>query len=119
MGTYIIRSTIRAFVTMFIVVTLVFIILRVGPVDPARYILGDYATAESLQNIRAELELDLPLHIQYVHFLNQLLRGDLGRSYINKQSVEQAFKWLTDYVGRIVYDGNGLRLNLKLVQSKL
>jgi len=72
---------------MFIVVTFVFTILRVGPVDPARYILGDYATAESLQSIRAELELDLPLHIQYVHFLNQLLRGDLGFSYINKQSV--------------------------------
>jgi len=87
MGAYIIRSTIRAFVTMFIVVTFVFTILRVGPVDPARYILGDYATAESLQSIRAELELDLPLHIQYVHFLNQLLRGDLGFSYINKQSV--------------------------------
>ncbi|MGB6371593.1 MAG: ABC transporter permease [Atribacterota bacterium] len=87
MSPYIIRSIIRAFVTMFIVLTLVFIIIRVGPVDPVRYMLGNYATAESYQSIRAELKLDLPLHTQYAHFLNQLLRGDLGRSYINKQSV--------------------------------
>lgn len=87
MGSYVIRCIIRAFVSMFIVMTLVFFVIRVGPVDPVYYILGDYATAESYRSIRAELELDLPLHTQYAHFLNQLLKGDLGRSYINKESV--------------------------------
>lgn len=72
---------------MFLVVTIVFLILRLGPLDPAQYILGDYATAETLKNLRESMGLDKPLIVQYLDFLNSLIRGDLGFSYLNKLSV--------------------------------
>ncbi len=67
--------------------TIVFVLLRVGPVDPALFILGDYATADALKTLRAEMLLDRPIYIQYLHFVNQLIHGDFGRSLINKQTV--------------------------------
>ncbi len=84
---YIIRSLIRAFFSMFFVVTIVFLALRLGPLDPAEYILGNYATAETLKNLRESMGLDKPLFIQYLNFLNCLVRGDLGHSYLNKLPV--------------------------------
>ena len=87
MKTYFIKSLLRAIGIMFIVMTLVFVLLRVGPVDPALFILGDYATADALKTLRAEMLLDRPIYIQYFHFLIQLFHGDFGRSLINKQTV--------------------------------
>ena len=87
MKTYFIKSLLRAIGIMFIVMTIVFVLLRVGPVDPALFILGDYATADALKTLRAEMMLDRPIYIQYVHFLNQMFQGDFGRSLINKQTV--------------------------------
>lgn len=87
MRTYIIRSLIRAFFSMFLVVTIVFLALRLGPLDPAQYILGDYATAETLKNLRESMGLDKPLIVQYLNFLSLLVRGDFGYSYLNKLSV--------------------------------
>ena len=72
---------------MFFVVTIVFFALRLGPLDPAQYILGNYATAETLKNLRESMGLDKPLIVQYLSFLNCLVRGDLGYSYLNKLSV--------------------------------
>jgi ABC-type dipeptide/oligopeptide/nickel transport system permease component len=72
---------------MFLVVTIVFLALRLGPLDPAQYILGDYATAETLKNLRESMGLDKPLIVQYLNFLSLLVRGDFGYSYLNKLSV--------------------------------
>ena len=77
MKTYFIKSLLRAIGIMFIVMTLVFVLLRVGRVDPALFILGDYATADALKTLRAEMLLDRPIYIQYFHFLIQLFHGDL------------------------------------------
>jgi len=72
---------------MFMVMTIVFVLLRSGPIDPAQFILGDNATAETLKNLRSQMMLDKPVYVQYLHFLEMLLRGDLGRSFINKQPI--------------------------------
>lgn len=87
MSAYLVRALIRAFFTMFIVMTIVFFLLRSGPIDPAHFILGDYATAEALSNLRNQMLLDRPIYVQYYHFINRMIHGDLGRSFINKQSV--------------------------------
>jgi ABC-type dipeptide/oligopeptide/nickel transport system permease component len=87
MKNYFLKSLFRAVGIMSIVMTIVFVLLRSGPVDPALFILGDYATEDALKSLRAEMMLDRPIYIQYFHFLNQLLHGDLGRSMINKQPV--------------------------------
>jgi peptide/nickel transport system permease protein len=57
------------------------------PADPVRQIAGRSATAETVESIRRQLGLDLPLWQQYLRYLGNLLQGDLGRSYIQKTEV--------------------------------
>lgn len=67
------------------VVTVVFLLLRLIPGDPAEFILGDYATTENLARLRAQMGLDLPLYKQYAIFMLEWAQGDWGRSLISKQ----------------------------------
>lgn len=60
---------------------IVFLLLRLVPGDPATVILGLRATPEGLAIVRQELGLDLPIHLQYLHWVGNLLRGDLGQDY--------------------------------------
>ncbi|MDH3664957.1 MAG: ABC transporter permease [Alphaproteobacteria bacterium] len=69
-------------------ITLVtYILLYLVPADPVRQIAGRSATAETVESIRRQLGLDLPLWQQYLRYLGNLLQGDLGRSYIQKTEV--------------------------------
>ncbi len=61
--------------------------MRLVPGDPAAAILGDQASAQALSALRNQLGLNLPLHVQYLHFLGDVLSGNLGRSLANGQSV--------------------------------
>jgi len=65
--------------------TFVFLLLRFIPGDPAEFILGDYATKESLARLREELGLTKPVYVQYLIFMKNAFQGDLGRSLITKQ----------------------------------
>jgi ABC-type dipeptide/oligopeptide/nickel transport system permease component len=65
------------------VVTIMFLIVRVLPGDPAQAALGEYASKAAVDVLRTRLGLDDPLPIQYLHFLGDLARGDLGVSGIN------------------------------------
>ncbi|MEZ5931768.1 MAG: ABC transporter permease [Alphaproteobacteria bacterium] len=69
-------------------ITLVtYVLIYLVPADPVRQIAGRSATAETVESIRRQLGLDLPLHQQYLRYLTNLLQGDLGRSYIQKTEV--------------------------------
>ncbi|MCO5091232.1 ABC transporter permease [Bosea sp. (in: a-proteobacteria)] len=57
-----------------------FLIGRVMPVDPVLAIVGDRAPQELVARMRLEMGLDRPLYEQFLHYLGQLLRGDLGYS---------------------------------------
>ena len=67
-------------VVMFIVLTVVFLIVRVTPGDPAAIMLGPDATASEVTALRERLGLNQPIIVQYVLYLGQMLRGDLGQS---------------------------------------
>jgi peptide/nickel transport system permease protein len=70
---------------MFLVATIVFVIIRVTPGDPAAVMLGPEATQQDIASLRTRLGLDQPLPLQYVTWLGQLARGDLGQSiFLNK-----------------------------------
>jgi peptide/nickel transport system permease protein len=70
---------------MFIVATIVFVIIRVTPGDPAAVMLGPEASQQDIAALRTQLGLDRPLPLQYVTWLGQLARGDLGQSiFLNK-----------------------------------
>ena len=62
---YVIKRLLLAIPILLAVVTLVFFVVRLAPGDPAQVILGDSASQESLNSMRAELGLDRPILIQY------------------------------------------------------
>lgn len=69
------------------VTLLVFLVMQLAPGDPAQIMLGPKATATSLAQLRHELGLDQPLHVQYVRWLGRVLQGDWGRSIQLKREV--------------------------------
>ena len=69
---------------------LTFVIAFVVPADPARTVAGPKADRDTLALIRKELGLDQPVPVQYARYLQRLLHGDLGRSYLTRQSVLEA-----------------------------
>ena len=77
---YILQRIAGMIVVMFIVVTVVFVIVRVTPGDPAAVMLGPDATPQDIADLRARLGLDKSIFVQYFLYIGQLLRGDLGHS---------------------------------------
>jgi peptide/nickel transport system permease protein len=80
---YIARRLLATIPVMGMVAIVVFAILRLTPGDPAAIIAGDGATADQLAQMRADMGLDKPVHVQFVVWVLQLLRGDLGVSLIS------------------------------------
>ena len=73
--------------TVVLVLTLVFVSLRLLPGDPALVVLGEYATQEQLALFRAQMGLDQPLVWQWLGFLRDMLTLDFGASMITSQPV--------------------------------
>jgi ABC-type dipeptide/oligopeptide/nickel transport system permease component len=69
------------------VVSLVFLVVRVLPGDPAQAALGENASRAAVDALRLRLGLDAPLPVQYATFIGNLLHGDLGTSMINSTPV--------------------------------
>jgi peptide/nickel transport system permease protein len=76
-------------VTLFAVLTIVFFIVRILPGDPAMVILGDQASMEAIEQLRARLGLDRPLPVQYLEFMAGVLTGDWGTSMVSGRPVIQ------------------------------
>ena len=74
-----------------------FLVLQLTPGDPARLMLGENATAEGIAQLRREYALDQPLAVQFVAFIANAARGDLGRSFATRTPVgpELARRYLT------------------------
>ena len=87
MGRYLLRRLLQLGPVMIGVSLIVFLVLHLTPGDPAEVMLGSQATQEDLTRLRAQLGLDQPLHIQYLHWISHVVRGDLGRSLWMKRPV--------------------------------
>jgi len=71
-----------------VVVTLCFVIIRLAPGDAVLYLYGAQSvSAETLANIRHQWGLDQPMWQQYVAYVANVARGDLGYSQVNRQPV--------------------------------
>lgn len=70
---FIIRKLFYGLLVLFGVVSLVFLIFNISPGDPARMMLGQRADKQSIDIIKKDLGLDLPLHKQYLLYMNDLL----------------------------------------------
>lgn len=78
-----------AFVTLVLVLTCVFILVRIIPGDPALVIAGEQASELAIAAVRTRLGLDQPIYVQYFAFLAQILSGDFGTSMISNRPVLQ------------------------------
>ncbi len=90
MAHYLLRRLAGMIVVMFLVATIVFVIAHVIPGDPAAVMLGPAATAADIAALRSRLGLDAPLPVQYVQFLQSVVRLRLGESIFLGRSVTQA-----------------------------
>ena len=90
MTTYIIRRVLQAIPVLWVVVVIVFLLLRLSPGDPATAMLGNIpgVTKEIIDQVRAELGVDKPLIVQYFNWQMDLLKGDFGQSYYNQVPVK-------------------------------
>ncbi|MDN5332216.1 MAG: oligopeptide transport system permease protein [Tepidanaerobacteraceae bacterium] len=98
MGRYILNRLFVSLVTAWVLVTIVFFLVRLLPGDP---FLSEKVTPEIKANMMRYYGLDKPIHIQYMTFLKNLLKGDFGYSlrYKNRtvnEVIKQAFPYSAD-----------------------
>jgi len=86
---FVIRRVGFAIVTLFCVLTLVFLIVRILPGDPVLVILGDQASPAAAAALRQRLGLDQPLLVQYGQFLLRAIQGDLGNSMVTGRPISE------------------------------
>jgi peptide/nickel transport system permease protein len=89
---YIIVRALLTIPMMFVLVTLVFLVLRVIPGDPAVALLREGASEEQLASFRAALGMDRPLYVQYTDFILNAMRGDLGQSMTRNRPVTEEIR---------------------------
>jgi peptide/nickel transport system permease protein len=84
---YLARRLALALITLWGVVTFVFLLLHLIPGDPVETMLGEGARPAEIAAMRKSLGLDLPLLTQYGHYWRNLARGELGTSFRTGESV--------------------------------
>jgi ABC-type dipeptide/oligopeptide/nickel transport system permease component len=94
---YILKRLLLAIPTLFAVLTIVFVLARVLPGDPAQTILGDQASEEALVNMRHRLGVDKPIGAQYVDFLVNAVRGEWGNSLVTGKPVVEEVRNVLPY----------------------
>lgn len=77
----VLRLVAEILISILVIYTLVFLVLAVLPVDPARALLGPSATEAAVAALRNELGLDQPLWTRYSALLQRMLHGDFGESF--------------------------------------
>ncbi|GLQ11933.1 ABC transporter permease [Devosia yakushimensis] len=87
MTRYLLLRLLDAIPTVFLVLLLVFVAMRILPGDPAIAALGDMATPEQLAMFRDRMGLNDPLWLQFINFVKGVLTLDLGTSMMSNQSV--------------------------------
>ncbi|MDN4017918.1 glutathione ABC transporter permease GsiC [Zwartia panacis] len=102
MLSYIARRLLGMIPTLLIVVVIVFLFVHILPGDPARLVAGSDADEATINLIRKDLGLDLPLPQQFLRYVEDLSQGNLGHSLRTKRPVTQEISerfmptlWLT------------------------
>ncbi len=84
---YVLTRIVSAIPTLFVVVTIIFFVIRATPGDPALAALGDNASAAALDTFRQRMGLYDPLWLQYWNFISDLAQGNLGVSLASGRGV--------------------------------
>jgi ABC-type dipeptide/oligopeptide/nickel transport system permease component len=87
MSRFILRRLLLAIPTLFGVLVVAFLVLYVAPGDPVQSMIGERADSATISRLRAELKLDEPLYVRFGHYIGNIVKGDLGRSYITNRPI--------------------------------
>ncbi|MDQ2140339.1 glutathione ABC transporter permease GsiC [Alcaligenaceae bacterium A4P071] len=87
MLTYIVKRLLGMIPTLLLVAVVVFLFVHMLPGDPARLAAGPEADQATVELVRKDLGLDLPMHQQFVRYFSHMLQGDLGTSLRTKRPV--------------------------------
>lgn len=81
MASFLVRRLAQSLLVILGAVTIIFIMVRVVPGDPAALMLGITATPQRIAALHAEMGLDDPIIVQYLHYLRDVLTLDFGQSF--------------------------------------
>lgn len=98
---YILTRLAQAVLTMIGALTILFLIVRLTPGDPAYIMLGDYATPELVAVIRERYGLDRPLPVQYVVYVANVATGNFGVSFSRNLDVMSLVKSAWPYTATL------------------
>jgi peptide/nickel transport system permease protein len=86
---YILKRLLQSIPLIIVAMAINFVIIHAAPGDPITYLYGASAdvSPEQMNKLREELGLNRPLSVQFLFYLGQLARGDLGFSVINRRPV--------------------------------
>jgi peptide/nickel transport system permease protein len=77
---------------VFILLTLVFLLMRVAPGDPISSALGGRVPKEEVDKIKADLGFDRPIYVQYGNYLADIARGDFGTAITDRREIRDIIK---------------------------
>lgn len=86
---YTLKRLLQAVPVLILSTIFVFLLLHLSPGDPALNLLGVDAAPEEIEAVRSKLGLDKPLPVQYGIWLGNVLKGDLGTSFIHRRPVAE------------------------------
>jgi ABC-type dipeptide/oligopeptide/nickel transport system permease component len=87
MTSFILRRVLLAVPTLFGVLVVAFLVLQVAPGDPVQAMVGEHADSATIARLREQLHLGDPLLVRFGHYLGDVARGDLGRSYVTDRPI--------------------------------
>jgi peptide/nickel transport system permease protein len=87
MGHYVLRRLLVAIPSLLIASLIVFTLPRLIPGDAVQLMLEEKAYGKDLDDLRAKLGLNRPIHVQYVEWLGAIARGDFGESLWTRKPV--------------------------------
>ena len=89
--TYLITRLLLFIPQVLVILTIVFILMRVAPGDPVSVALGGQRSAEELQALREAAGYDRPILVQYAEYIGGVLTFDLGTTIVDNRPVTQIF----------------------------
>ncbi len=87
MAKYLLKRLVEAIGVIFCISLITFFVLNIVPGNPVEIMLGEFADQATIARVTHEMGLDQPIHIQYISWLTNMLKGDFGVSYFQNRPV--------------------------------
>lgn len=86
---YVLGRLIQLIPVVLLIVSINFLLIYAAPGDPVQYLMGDVPNVDPklIEELRARYGLDQPIVVQLLNYLGRVLQGDLGYSYVSRESV--------------------------------